>query len=190
MIGNVWEWCASSIAQVPTISWKDKYVYADGPAALRGGGYLDRLDRIHPFMNEWEIPNGRNVQHSDVGFRVAMRATLDNLPGRSRGDDPRLRHAGEGGQRPRSPNNGMIVVLCVDAASIQPTSCLGVSEELVRNAPWRRELLNQKRRYQPRARTEVLDGVLSRPEKFTRSGSPRRLGCAVPRRQATTSLGR
>jgi hypothetical protein len=80
MIGNVWEWCASSIVQIPTISWIERYEYTDGPAALRGGGYLDHLDRVHPFMNEWEIPDGRDVQHSDVGFRVGMRAALDDLP--------------------------------------------------------------------------------------------------------------
>jgi hypothetical protein len=65
---------------VPTIAWLDLYEYSNGPAALRGGGYLDQLDRVHPFMNEWEIPDGRDVRHSDVGFRVAMRASLDDLP--------------------------------------------------------------------------------------------------------------
>lgn len=80
MIGNVWEWCASSVALVPTIAAWELYEYADGPAALRGGGYLDRLDRVRPFMEEWEIPDGRDVRHSDVGFRVAIRVRPDQLP--------------------------------------------------------------------------------------------------------------
>ena len=80
MIGNVWEWCASSVALIPSIARWDTYEYSDGPVALRGGGYLDQIDRVHPFMNEWEIPGGRDVRHSDVGFRVAMRARLDQLP--------------------------------------------------------------------------------------------------------------
>lgn len=92
MVGNVWEWCVDSAGDPHTLSapslmmddtrWVRPGEHAwQGTAALRGGGFLDDLARTLPFVNEWELQDGRDTHHSDVGFRVAVRVPLFGLEG-------------------------------------------------------------------------------------------------------------
>jgi len=85
IIGNVWEWCGRLEA------WGDVFIpnffdtQALGPRPpvldqLRGGGFLDDLERVTPFINVSELPDKENTSHADLGFRVAVLLRIEELP--------------------------------------------------------------------------------------------------------------
>jgi formylglycine-generating enzyme required for sulfatase activity len=91
MIGNVWEWCGSGQL------WRKLYPnvfrnlgYEELPSfiapilpdfgELRGGGFLDDLGHVKPFINVSELPDGEMTSHADLGFRVAVLIELSKFP--------------------------------------------------------------------------------------------------------------
>ena len=60
-------------------------------AGVRGGGFLDNLEVVHPVLKVSMLEDGMRTRHSDLGFRVTalvpismiprkMRALLETLP--------------------------------------------------------------------------------------------------------------
>jgi formylglycine-generating enzyme required for sulfatase activity len=92
MFGNVWEWCSSNDSGrffVPMISNIAYVTEADDDnfdVELRGGGFLDNLTNIEPFLQAYRLVDGQNTRHSDLGFRTATNVDIENLP-----DDINLR---------------------------------------------------------------------------------------------------
>jgi hypothetical protein len=73
MIGNVWEWCV--------VERRDYAVLGPMPkAALRGGGFLDDLYEVEPFLEASTLTEGTNTRHSDLGFRIAGAVPIRSLP--------------------------------------------------------------------------------------------------------------
>ncbi len=84
MIGNVWEWTYlhdgyDSASFVAVISGRKKVF------PLRGGSFLDDLQRVDPFLNAGELQERERTKHSDLGFRIAAKVPIDSLPAEYRG---------------------------------------------------------------------------------------------------------
>ncbi len=92
MFGNIWEWCSvnSSRRFIEPSFTNIAYAYIDSDETsnieLRGGGFLDNLARIEPFLPAYRLAEGENTCHSDLGFRIATNVDLEILP-----DDVKLR---------------------------------------------------------------------------------------------------
>jgi len=97
-------------------------------ARLRGGGFFSDLAIEEPFLMESEDPDGKNIRHSDLGFRIAALLPVTTLP-----DDIQLRlsllppamsdfgtkiSAGEGGHH----GHGRLVQ-CPTANPLSETAC-------------------------------------------------------------------
>jgi formylglycine-generating enzyme required for sulfatase activity len=55
--------------------------YWDGELArMRGGGFFSDMSIEEPFLMESEDPDGKNIRHSDLGFRLAALLPLPSLP--------------------------------------------------------------------------------------------------------------
>jgi formylglycine-generating enzyme required for sulfatase activity len=94
MIGNVWEWCGrprSWPVLFPNHAMFDEELemVTGGPyrrpdlldmTELRGGSFLDDLERVSPFFNVSELKDGEDTSHSDLGFRVAVMIEFRWLP--------------------------------------------------------------------------------------------------------------
>jgi len=79
MIGNIWEWCLGNNSFLLTrLGGID--VAFEKNAELRGGGYLDDLDKIEPHMLSAVLKDGANTRHSDLGFRIAAQLPISMLP--------------------------------------------------------------------------------------------------------------
>lgn len=103
VIGNVWEWCLDPDAdafdqppvllegsvvagvEAPVVAGSviasddlepDERWTPTGHSSLRGGGYLDDLRKVSPFVNEWELKERKRTRHSDVGFRLVVETEL------------------------------------------------------------------------------------------------------------------
>jgi len=79
LIGNVWEWCGTlhgflARHELEQPSGRSERV------RLRGGGFLDDLEKVRPFLNEYEIRDRGETRHSDLGFRVAGLVPIDYIP--------------------------------------------------------------------------------------------------------------
>ena len=79
MIGNVWEWTFEMYEDydrpslgAPSMDYHNINV--------QGGGFLDDMSRTLPVLSSHDLPNGSNTKHSDLGFRIAAKVTLHNLP--------------------------------------------------------------------------------------------------------------
>jgi formylglycine-generating enzyme required for sulfatase activity len=94
MFGNVWEWCCSDISDgryTPLILPIANYYIGNhedigNHEELRGGGFLDNLTNIEPFLHVYSLVDGINTRHSDLGFRTATKVDIEILP-----DDIKLR---------------------------------------------------------------------------------------------------
>jgi hypothetical protein len=77
-IGNVWEWCSSSVKCHPSLLAGANI--STVKAELRGGGFYDNLEYISPFLDANLLPEADKTKHCDLGFRIAGRVRLDALP--------------------------------------------------------------------------------------------------------------
>lgn len=73
--GNVWEWCTAEHSRGGS-----GYVVVKREPELRGGGFLDDLNIIPPFLDSIVFPDGPNLRHFDLGFRIAGLVPLSALP--------------------------------------------------------------------------------------------------------------
>lgn len=75
MIGNIWEWCFAD----STFRSSGSAIF-QGKPELRGGGFLDDLSVTAPFLDSYRLPQGENSCRFDLGFRIAARVTIQQLP--------------------------------------------------------------------------------------------------------------
>ena len=68
MFGNVWEWCLHENRRPAIIMAESSYAKAE----LRGGSYLDDLNKTSPFVNASSLTDHVSTRHTDLGFRVAV----------------------------------------------------------------------------------------------------------------------
>lgn len=85
MFGNVWEWCSSNDSRrFFETSFTNVYISGAYKKAsnvgLRGGGFLDNLNNIEPFLQAYRLVDGRKTRHSDLGFRTATNVDIEILP--------------------------------------------------------------------------------------------------------------
>lgn len=98
MFGNVWEWCsdwnfhpyshwnAEEISFLMPPGINPLFYFAalnDDPIEipdLRGGGFLDDLSKVEPFLSIHRTQDKENTRHSDLGFRLAGVISVDHLP--------------------------------------------------------------------------------------------------------------
>ena len=70
----------------PVLAYFDDFGYRDKirrdgfRARLKGGGFLDDLSAIEPFIKATELANKEKTKHSDLGFRIALQIPLNLLP--------------------------------------------------------------------------------------------------------------
>jgi Sulfatase-modifying factor enzyme 1 len=83
LLGNVWEWCGSMSAFLNRCGF-EHHRFSKEKICLRGGGFLDDLDKVIPFLEEAEIPDRSGSCHSDHGFRIASLIPVDLLPPETR----------------------------------------------------------------------------------------------------------
>ncbi|MFL6262801.1 MAG: SUMF1/EgtB/PvdO family nonheme iron enzyme [Thermoanaerobaculia bacterium] len=79
LIGNVWEWCGSMNGFLQRAGFQHT-LDAREEIGLRGGGFLDDLARIRPFLSERDIADGAVTRHFDHGFRIAALFPFELLP--------------------------------------------------------------------------------------------------------------
>jgi formylglycine-generating enzyme required for sulfatase activity len=75
LIGNVWEWC-----ELPPRPYGMLGPPKPAVASLRGGGFLDNLAEVEPFLDASLLVDGTDTSHSDLGFRVAGLVDVLTLP--------------------------------------------------------------------------------------------------------------
>ena len=67
--------------QEHVLSLNDRESYLRGHAPeLRGGGYLDDLSQIRPFLNSQQLQDRVQTSHTDVGFRIAVALEARTIP--------------------------------------------------------------------------------------------------------------
>jgi formylglycine-generating enzyme required for sulfatase activity len=73
MIGNVWEWCSgvSDAYERPSLTSGFGNTAEGWAPELRGGSYLDDLERTQPVVSSLMLPNGLYTSHADLGFRIS-----------------------------------------------------------------------------------------------------------------------
>jgi hypothetical protein len=74
MVGNVWEWCTPG-EEVPA-----RLGPVEVEPQLRGGGFLDDLNRSSIFLDGSMLGNREETKHSDLGFRIAGSVPVYDLP--------------------------------------------------------------------------------------------------------------
>jgi hypothetical protein len=103
MFGNVWEWCFTEDKGyveegiVPLRRYDNNFDKIN--PELRGGGFLNDISKIKPFLQAAELQNGSNTCHSDLGFRIATEVFTNDLP-----EDVQLRLSLCKPLPPRSPS--------------------------------------------------------------------------------------
>jgi len=75
MVGNVWEWCGSDYGYVAAVLGP-----AEPNVELRGGGFLDNLWQVLPFLTSYALKDDMDTRHSDLGFRIAAELRVLELP--------------------------------------------------------------------------------------------------------------
>lgn len=85
MLGNVWEWVGGGFTnyQVPYIA-RILPLPLPPQVELRGGSFLDDLDKVRPIVHSSSLKDGLDTRHSDLGFRVAVRIHLEDIPKETR----------------------------------------------------------------------------------------------------------
>jgi formylglycine-generating enzyme required for sulfatase activity len=87
MIGNIWEWCSDRDVTVVSIlpmgaptgildPRESRHFYEE----VRGGGFLDDLNQVEPFLPVYALKDGKDTRHSDIGFRIAGSVGIERLP--------------------------------------------------------------------------------------------------------------
>jgi formylglycine-generating enzyme required for sulfatase activity len=79
LIGNVWEWCGGTNDSFyePVIINRPRETRR---TEVRGGSYLDDLERTRPFVEAHLLEKGTRTSHSDLGFRISARMAVSHLP--------------------------------------------------------------------------------------------------------------
>ena len=83
--GNVWEWCLGEYFEqdVASILAPRRHdVWSE--VEVRGGGFLDNLSKVKPFLRASMLDDGIRTKHSDLGFRVAATFPVRRLPDEAR----------------------------------------------------------------------------------------------------------
>lgn len=80
IIGNVWEWCGSMNGLLCRFGFKECLTGYPERISLRGGGFLDNIERVNLILSEQEIPKGKKSRHFDHGFRIASMIPINTLP--------------------------------------------------------------------------------------------------------------
>lgn len=81
MVGNIWEWCSPNhFFQTAKLGIDPEHKPDSRLIELRGGGYLDDLSRVKPFLDASRLKHGENTKHSDLGFRIITKVNRSELP--------------------------------------------------------------------------------------------------------------
>ncbi|MBW4501743.1 MAG: SUMF1/EgtB/PvdO family nonheme iron enzyme [Scytonema hyalinum WJT4-NPBG1] len=80
MIGNIWEWCGSMNGLFCRFGFEECLAGYPERISLRGGGFLDDIERVNLILSEHEIPKGKKSRHFDHGFRIASMIPIRTLP--------------------------------------------------------------------------------------------------------------
>jgi formylglycine-generating enzyme required for sulfatase activity len=97
MVGNVWEWCSPEHLMVATLGrahdtfegddremrFSDESEDVDDRyrrQEIRGGSFLDNLERMPVSLDVLSLPHGRATRHSDLGFRIGGMVPVETLP--------------------------------------------------------------------------------------------------------------
>lgn len=85
IFGNVWEWTNSDrFAKRQRARHARRGSIADWTGSyqdIRGGSFLEDLEKIDPILTSFQLKDGIMTKHSDLGFRLACQISLDSLPG-------------------------------------------------------------------------------------------------------------
>jgi formylglycine-generating enzyme required for sulfatase activity len=79
MFGNVWEWCEpdqSDSSSHAALVQSDSFL---PHAEIKGGGYLDDINQISPFLTSSMLKDEVLTKHSDLGFRIMAFINLSNF---------------------------------------------------------------------------------------------------------------
>ena len=79
MFGNIWEWCENKGVLQIRMPVLGDYSRAESRTELRGGGFLDDLGSVSPFLSSTMLKDGLNTKHSDLGFRIGAIIELSRL---------------------------------------------------------------------------------------------------------------
>jgi hypothetical protein len=77
MFGNIWEWCSDYFDHQVSL-FRPFRRRAD--VELRGGGFLDDLQKIKPYLRASILKDGVRTRHTDLGFRIAAMIPISYLP--------------------------------------------------------------------------------------------------------------
>jgi hypothetical protein len=77
LIGNIWEWCWDIDPFEPPVLGGP---FSFAAPELRGGGFLDDLERTRPVIGSWMLKHRIDTQHADLGFRIAAILEASAMP--------------------------------------------------------------------------------------------------------------
>ena len=80
LFGNVWEWTElgeHSEAHISILAADDWRMRSQ---QLRGGSFLDDLEKVNPTLTAAAMRDGVTTRHSDLGFRLAAEVPVSILP--------------------------------------------------------------------------------------------------------------
>lgn len=84
LFGNVWEWTSEEDRfddRLPALGFiGDHPTRSNSSQQLRGGSFLDDLNKVSPMITVAALKDGQNTKHSDLGFRLACEISLHDLP--------------------------------------------------------------------------------------------------------------
>ncbi|MCA1494600.1 SUMF1/EgtB/PvdO family nonheme iron enzyme [Ensifer sp. NBAIM29] len=81
LFGNVWEWTAADLTGGTIALGVDAAEnWRERNQELRGGGFLDDLGVIRPVLAAGVLEKGLNTCHFDLGFRLAAKIKLADMP--------------------------------------------------------------------------------------------------------------
>jgi hypothetical protein len=82
LFGNVWEWCGGNDFE-QHIEFPSRISVGRGrrrmDAELRGGGFLDDMNSVHPAVRSNMLEDGTSTRHCDLGFRVCAAIQTNEL---------------------------------------------------------------------------------------------------------------
>ncbi len=84
MIGNVWEWVGGNFwdpGRFAVFAIVERpHRHRGTEPELHGGGFLDNLESVYPFVRVGLLEDGIETSHTDVGFRLAALVPDRDLP--------------------------------------------------------------------------------------------------------------
>lgn len=72
LIGNSWQWCQDQTNErfFTSVTRVDGKAHDVSKGEIRGGSYLDNLEKVTPRLRVKELANSWNTSHSDISFRI------------------------------------------------------------------------------------------------------------------------